>query len=470
MATATQTKKDSHLKTPPSTRDSSLIFGSLPELQRDQLGFYMNAFKQYGDVVRFRAFGPIYAYMFFHPDDIEYILRRNNTNYHKGIAHQRFKSLLGEGLLTSEGKIWLKQRRLSQPAFHRQRIAGFATTMTNATASMLEHWQSYAGSGQAFDVSAEMTRLTLQIVGQTLFNTDISGDEVKVVRDALYVALDYLNYRVSHFTLDFMERLPTRRNRQYRKAQRILDKLVYDIIAERRQSGGDTGDLLSMLLLARDEETGEGMSDKQLHDEVMTLILAGHETTANTLTWTWYLLAQHPEVERKLHDELARVLSGRTPTVADLAQLPYTKMVIEESLRLYPPAWGMSRHAVADDEIRGYRVPAGTEVAVVQYVTHRHPDFWENPEAFDPERFTPERSAGRPNFAYFPFGGGPRLCIGNTFALMEAQLILAMIAQTYRLRLVPGQTIEPEPIITLRPRRGISMTLEPATVSSSSSV
>jgi cytochrome P450 len=212
------------------------------------------------------------------------------------------------------------------------------------------------------------------------------------------------------------------------------------------------------------------MSDKQLHDEVMTLVLAGHETTANTLTWTWYLLAQHADVERKLHDELARVLGGRVPTVEDLQSLLYTKMLIEESLRLYPPAWGMSRHAVADDEIRGYRVPAGSEVAVVQYVTHRHPEFWDNPEAFDPERFTPERSAGRPNFAYFPFGGGPRLCIGNTFALMEAQLILAMIAQTYRLRLVPDQTIEPEPIITLRPRRGISMTLEPVSISSSSLV
>jgi cytochrome P450 len=408
--------------------------------------------------------------VFFHPDDIEYILRRNNTNYHKGIAHQRFKSLLGEGLLTSEGKFWLKQRRLAQPAFHRQRIAGFATTMTNAAASMLEHWQSYAANGQAFDISAEMTRLTLQIVGQTLFRTDISGDEAKVVRDALYVALDYLSYRVAHFTLEPMEYIPTRRNRQYWRARRILDKVVYDIIAERRQSEEDTGDLLSMLLLARDEETGEGMSDKQLHDEVMTLVLAGHETTANTLTWTWYLLAQHADVERKLHDELASVLGGRVPVVEDLQRLPYTKMVIEESLRLYPPAWGMSRHAVADDEIRGYRVPAGSEVAVVQYVTHRHPEFWDNPEAFDPDRFTPERSAGRPNFAYFPFGGGPRLCIGNTFALMEAQLILAMIAQTYRLRLVPDQTIEPEPIITLRPRRGISMTLEPVSISSSSLV
>ncbi len=470
MATAPQATNHSRLKTPPSTRGSSLIFGSLPELQQDQLGFYMNAFKQYGNVVRFRAFGPFYGYAFFHPDDIEYILRRNNQNYHKGIAHQRFKSMLGEGLLTSEGKFWLKQRRLAQPAFHRQRIAGFATTMTDASASMLERWQIYAERGQPFDISTEMTRLTLQVVGQTLFSTDISGDEARVVRNALYVALEHVNYTISHFTLEPMERIPTRQNRQYWKAQRILDKVVYDIIREHRQQGTDTGDLLSMLLLARDEETGEGMSDRQLHDEVMTLILAGHETTANTLTWTWYLLAQHPEMERKLHDELARVLGGRAPVVEDLSRLPYTKMVIDESLRLYPPAWGMSRHAIADDEIRGYRVPAGAEVAVVQYVTHRHPDFWDNPEEFDPERFTPERSAGRPNFAYFPFGGGPRLCIGNTFALMEAQLILAMVAQTYRLQLVPGQAIEPEPIITLRPRPRIQMTLAPAVVSSSSSV
>lgn len=432
------------------------VFGVMRELQHDQLGFYMKLRRQYGDIVRFRVLGPIFAYVLFHPNDIDYVLRRNQQNYHKGIAHQRFKSLLGEGLLTSDGALWRRERRLAQPAFHRQRIAGFATTMTEATAQMLERWQDYAQSGQAFDIAAEMTRLTLAVVGRTLFSTDVSG-EASTVRKNLYIALEHINYELSHFTLP--ERVPTPGNLRYFRAVRALDTVVHEIIDERRQSGEDRGDLLSMLMLARDEETGESMSDAQLRNEVMTLILAGHETTANTLTWTWYLLAQHPDVEHRLHEELASVLNGRTPTLEDLPRLPYARMILDEALRLYPPAWGMSRKTVNADEIRGYAIPAGAELAVVQYVTHRHPDFWENPEQFDPERFTPERSAGRPHFAYFPFGGGPRLCIGNTFALMEAHLILAMMAQTYSPRLVPNQRVVPEPIITLRPRDGLLVTV-----------
>jgi cytochrome P450 len=451
MTTAADNMVHNH---PPGPK-SSYLFGSLRELQRNPLPFYLRLQKEYGDIVRFRAVGPYYAYVFFHPDEIDYILRRNHQNYRKGIAHDRFRSMLGEGLLTSGGNLWLRQRRLMQPAFHRQRLVSFTTTMTNATAAMLERWQSRAEHGEAFDVSVEMTRLTLHIVGQTLFTTDISGDEAAVVRTALSTALDHINYGLSHIALP--ESFPTPRNLRYRKALRLLDEVVYDIIRERRPGGEDTGDLLSMLLLARDEETGEGMSDQQVHDEVLTLILAGHETTANALTWTWYLLSQYPQVEDKLHAELATVLGGRMPTAGDLPRLTYTKMVLEEALRLYPPAWGISRRALAADELKGYSIPAGAEVAVVQYVTHRHPDFWERPEVFDPERFTPARAKGRPNFAYFPFGGGPRLCIGNTFALTEAQVILAMVAQTYTLRLVPDQNIVPEPVVTLRPRSPLQM-------------
>lgn len=454
MATATK-EPVSTLRTMPGPLGNP-VFGVMRELQHDQLGFYMKLRRQYGDIVRFRVLGPIFAYVLFHPNDIDYVLRRNQQNYHKGIAHQRFKSLLGEGLLTSDGALWRRERRLAQPAFHRQRIAGFATTMTEATAQMLERWQDYAQSGQAFDIAAEMTRLTLAVVGRTLFSTDVSG-EASTVRKNLYIALEHINYELSHFTLP--ERVPTPGNLRYFRAVRALDTVVHEIIDERRQSGEDRGDLLSMLMLARDEETGESMSDAQLRNEVMTLILAGHETTANTLTWTWYLLAQHPDVEHRLHEELASVLNGRTPTLEDLPRLPYARMILDEALRLYPPAWGMSRKTVNADEIRGYAIPAGAELAVVQYVTHRHPDFWENPEQFDPERFTPERSAGRPHFAYFPFGGGPRLCIGNTFALMEAHLILAMMAQTYSPRLVPNQRVVPEPIITLRPRDGLLVTV-----------
>jgi len=242
----------------------------------------------------------------------------------------------------------------------------------------------------------------------------------------------------------------------------MLDKVVHGIITQRHQQGTDMGDLLSMLLSARDEETGQGMSDQQVHDEVMTLLLAGHETTANALTWTWYLLSQSPDVECRLHAELDQVLAGQLPTVERLADLPYTRMVLEEALRLYPPVFGLSRKPIADDEIGGYFVPANTLIWMSPYATHRHPDFWENPEVFDPERFSPQRSAGRPHFAHFPFGGGPRLCIGSNFAMMEAQLILTTVAQHYRLRLVPGHSVVPEVLLTMRPRNGLPMTLHDA--------
>ncbi|TME06375.1 MAG: cytochrome P450 [Chloroflexi bacterium] len=431
--------------------------GHLRDLQRDQLRFYANLRKKYGDIVRFRVLGPVFLNMFFHPNDIDYVLRRNHQNFQKGAALEIFKSLLGEGLLTSEGSFWLRQRRLAQPAFHRQRVAALAPIMTGATATMLERWQAFEQNGQSVDVSVEMTNLTFQIVAKALFSINVEG-EVDAVGRAFTVALEQINYRLNHLALP--DQFPTRHNRRYLQARRVLDSLVYDIIQQRRRTTEDRGDLLSMFLLARDEETGEQMSDKQLRDEVMTMILAGHETTANTMTWIFYLLAQHPVVERKLQAELASVLGGRAPSLTDLANLPYTRMIIDEALRLYPPAPGISRKAVADDEIGGYTIPAGSEIAVSQYVTHRHPDFWDRPEAFDPERFLPERSAQRPHFAYFPFGGGPRLCIGNAFALMEAHLILATIAQRYQLRLVPGHPVVPEPLVTLRPRFGLMMTLQ----------
>ena len=436
---------------------TAFFSGHLRDLQRDQLRFYANLRKKYGDIVRFRVLGSVFLNMFFHPNDIDYVLRRNHQNFQKGAALEIFKSLLGEGLLTSEGSFWLRQRRLAQPAFHRQRIAALAPIMTGATVAMLERWQAFEQIGQSFDVSVETTNLTFQIVAKALFSINIEG-EVDAVGRAFTVALEQINYRLNHLALP--DQFPTRRNRRYLQARRVLDSLVYDIIQQRRRTAEDRGDLLSMFLLARDEETGEQMSDKQLRDEVMTMILAGHETTANTLTWICYLLAQHRDVEQKLHAELASALGGREPTLADLARLPYTRMIIDEALRLYPPAPGMSRKAVADDEIGGYTIPAGSEIAVSQYVTHRHPDFWDRPETFDPERFLPERSARRPHFAYFPFGGGPRLCIGNAFALMEAHLILATIAQRYQLRLVPGHPVVPEPLVTLRPRFGLMMTLQ----------
>ncbi len=433
------------------------LLGNLREARRDPLAFYPAARRDYGDIVRFRSLGPLRWYLFSHPDDIDYVLRRNARNYHKGIFAASIVPLVGEGLLTSEGEVWRRQRRLEQPAFHRQRLAALAADMTAAAVATAEGWGEPARVGRPLDVAAEMSRLTLQIVGRALLGTDTSG-AAATVAGALPATLEYTMYRAeSVFPLPL--RLPTPRNRRFLRARAALDRLVYGIIAERRRTGADGDDLLSMLLAARDAETGEAMTDRQLRDEVLTILLAGHETTAVALSWTWFLLSQHPEAEATLHAELARVLGGRAPTAADVPRLPYTRQVIEEAMRLYPPVWATGRQALGDDEVRGYRLPAGSPVVLSPWVTHRHPDFWERPDAFEPERFAPGRAAGRPHLAYFPFGGGQRQCIGNGFALLEAQLIVATLAQRYRLRPVPGHPIEPEPTVTLRPRHGLPMTL-----------
>jgi cytochrome P450 len=413
-------------------------------------------FRRYGNVVSSRfLIWP--QYMVFHPTDVKRVLQEHHQQYSKDTYLFKFlRPVVGLGLFTNDGASWLHQRRLIQPMFHRQHLATFASVMTSATTDLLEGWRTAAQQERALDVSREMMRLTLRVVGQSLFSADLS-DEADVVGQAFTALLtplsDYLFNPVPPLGV------PTPRNRRIQRYIRELDTVVHEIITARRSAGQN--DLVTMLLTARDAATGEGMSDKQVRDEVMTLLIAGHETTSNLLTWTWYLLAQHPEVERQLHDELARVLGGRIPTMDDLAQLTYTHMVLEESLRLYPPAVGFNRKALAEDEVGGYRVPANTLIWLSPHVTHRHPEFWDDSEAFDPERFTPERVAARPHFAYFPFGGGPRQCIGNHFAMMEAQLVLATIAQRYRLRLVPGHPVEPQVLLTMRPRDGLPMTLHP---------
>lgn len=442
---------------PPGPRGKFLL-GSGPEVVRNPIRFYSNARRDFGDVVRLRALPTFYWYLISHPTGIERILQTNQQNYPKGkLFNKPVGLLMGNGLLTSEGEFWRRQRRLAQPAFHRQRIAALGGTMTRAAEEMLERWRAYEKSGEAFDVATEMTRLTLQIAGETLLSVDL-GNEASKVSGALRTAFEHLNYRMS-YPWALPEVFPTPRNRRFLKAKRALYDVVQEIISERRRQNADTGDLLSMLMLARDEETGEGMSDEQLRDEVMTILIAGHETGAAALAWCWYLLAKNPDAERKLREELERVLGGRTPTMEDLKDLPYTKMVFDEVLRLYPPAWALPRQAVEDDEIGGYRIPAKSFVVLSQYVTQRHPEFWEEPERFDPERFTPERVAERPRFAYFPFGGGSRRCIGDSFAMIEAQLILATVAQHFRPRLVSDQTIEEDPTFTLRPRGGVHVTL-----------
>jgi cytochrome P450 len=425
---------------------------------QNPIRFYMRMRREYGDVVRMRSLPTFYWYLIAHPEGVEHVLQTHQQNYRKGkLFTKPLSMLVGEGLLTSEGDFWRRQRRLAQPAFHRQRILALGETMTAAAEEMSRRWRGFEKSGEQFDVAMEMTHLTLQIAGRTLFGVDLGGEAGKV-GSALRIAFEHLNYRMS-YPWALPEALPTRRNRRFLRARRALDEVVYSIIRERRERATDTGDLLSMLLMARDEETGEGMSDEQLRDEVLTILIAGHETGAAALAWVWYLLAGHSEVEQKLHAELERVLGGRTPTIEDLPSLPYTKMIFDEVLRLYPPAWGLPRQSIDEDEIGGRRIPAKSILVVSQYVTQRHPDFWDNPDKFEPERFTPERVAARPRFAYYPFGGGARQCIGSNFALMEAQLAVATLAQHFRPRLSAGRVIDPDPTFTLRPRGGVVVTL-----------
>jgi cytochrome P450 len=443
-------------KIPPGPHGHFLL-GNVHEIQRDSIGFNMAMARQYGDVIRIRVITwP--TYMVFHPDDVKRVLQENNRNYSKDVySVNLLKPLLGQGLFTNDGPSWLHQRRLMQPAFHRKRLADFGTLMTSTTVTTLEQWRSSAERDRPLDIAEEMMRLTLRIVGEALFTIDLSNEA-----DTVGQAFTAVRTLLSDYVLNPFPPLgfPTPRNRRLQAAIRSLDSVVRVIINERRKPDTDTGDLLSMLMLARDEETGEGMNDRQLRDEVMTLLLAGHETTSNALTWTWYLLSQHPDVERRLHTELEEVLGGNLPTVEHLPNLQYTHMVIEEALRLYPPVFGFGRKAIGEDVLGGYYVPANTNIWLSPYVTHRHPDFWENPEMFNPARFSPERYANLPHFAHFPFGGGPRLCIGSNFAMMEAQLILATIAQSYRLKLLPGHMVETEVLLTVRPRNGLPMTLE----------
>lgn len=450
-------------RSPPGPR-GHFLFGSLPEIQRNPLEFLTCLAREYGDVAKFR-FAFFKGYLVSHPEAIKHILQDNNRNYNKdNFDYKMLKPVVGEGLLTSDDDLWLRQRRLIQPAFHRQRIQAFGSVMTETTLEMLERWHKLAAQGEPIDAAIEMMRLTLRIVGKALFGQDI-GREADVVGKAFAAVNADISARFRTLLSPPLF-LPTPGNRRLQASIRALNELVNGIIQARRAAfaAGERGgtDLLAMLLEAQDEESGEHMSDRQLRDEVMTLLLAGHETTANNLSWTWYLLSQHHQEEARLHAELGQVLGGRLPEVADLANLPYTRRVVQEALRLYPPAWILSRKAIQADELCGYAIPANAVVEMSPYIMHHHPRYWDDPAAFDPERFTEQRAAGRPAYAYFPFGGGPRLCIGRDFALLEAQLILATVAQRFRLRLVPGHPVELEPLVTLRPKYGLRMMMQAA--------
>ena len=423
------------------------------QMRDNQHELLRTLWQDYGDVVRIPS-AVRTLYLVSDPELVKHILQDNNRNYVKGRGLQKAKALVGHGLLTSEGDFWRRQRRLMQPAFHRQRIADFVQTMTTAAAVARDRMAEQAKQGVPVNVAASMMHLTLDIISQTMFSTALRPEEMAQVEEVMPFLLRVTTDRTTAL-LDVMEHLPTSNNKRYDEYRNRLDGIVYRIIEERRRSGQRHNDLLDMLLEAQDEDTGERMDDAQLRDEAITIFLAGHETTANLLAWALHLLSQHPQQSERLQAEVDGVLDGRVPTMADLGALRYTRMVLDEALRLYPPAWIFSRAAVKDDRLGTYDLPTGTDVLISPYIIHRDPRFWQEPERFDPERFDPAVESDRPRFAYLPFGAGPRLCIGRDFALIEATLILAMLVQRFTFAPVAEKPVEPIVSFTLRPKNGV---------------
>ncbi|MGH9431978.1 MAG: cytochrome P450 [Terriglobia bacterium] len=435
---------------PPGPRGHFLL-GVLPEIRRDELDFLTHCVREYGDVCYVRVVN-IPAYIVSNPEDIETVLIAKNSNFIKSVYLRESRALFGQGLLTSEGGFWLRQRRLLQPAFHHSRIAGYGTTMTGYAERMVATWRD----GEVRDIHEDMGNLTMEIIAQVLFGDDLSTD-TREAGDALRIFFDQFDDRFGLYVIP--DWLPTPGNLRYRNAIRRLDQIIGRVIHERGAKSFDNGDILSSLLRVQDED-GSQMTETQVRDEVMTLFFTGHETTALALSWTWYLLAQHPEVVAKLSAELDAVLAGRVPAVEDLPKLIYTEWVVKESLRLYPPAYGIVREALTDVEIGGYAIPKGSTVAIFPWSVHRDPRYYEDPEAFRPERWDNNFQKTLPRCAYIPFGAGPRICIGNAFALTEVTLLLAAIARKFQVTLVPGHKVALSPSLTLRPRKGIKVTLK----------
>lgn len=437
----------------------NLLFGSAAAFRRDPLELFKQAFDDHGDVVRLR-FGPKLVHLLAHPSHVKYVLQDNPGNFSKA-SYDTLEKGIGEGLISSEGDLWRRQRRMIEPIFRRERIEAMAETMVGATKEMLGEWHTHANdrSNIPLDVPREMRRLAVRIISRALFTTDISPTQADEFGKALEAGFRYGTDRFGKF-FALPERVPTPANLRYLRAIRTVDTIIYSMIEERLRVGLQTEDLLSRLLQIRHKGTERAISKKQIRDEMLTMLAAGHATTALGLSWIWYLMDRNPDQANILRDEVDRVIGDRTPALEDLPRLSYVRRFVEESLRLFPPAPGWALKLEEADEISGFAIPKGSHIVLSPYVTHRHPDFWDNPDRFDPDRFLPSRAADRPRYAYFPFSGGPRSCLGKNFAMLEMQLIVAMVSQSFELSVVHNHPIEPEAIATLQFQYGLPMNLE----------
>ncbi len=443
----------------PGPRGAAL-FGVMAGVWRDRLGMMSGITEDFGDAVRFKL-GPKSLYFFNHPDHAKHVLADNAANYHKGIGLVHAKKVLGDGLLTSEGDLWKQQRKTINPAFRRDRLARFAGLVAQEASGLTDSWRRRTRRGPTppVDVVQEMTALTLGVLGQTLLNADLGayesmGHAFDVVQDQAMFEMMTLNM-VPHA-------VPLPRHFRFRKASRELDRIVLDIVRRREESGQTGDDVLARLLADLAQETDEQVRRRRLRDELITILLAGHETTASTLSWTWYEIDRHPEVAARMREEAREVLGDGLPEYADLHRLTYTTQVIQEAMRLHPPVWILPRRSLAPDEVGGYHVPAGADVLVCPYTLHRHPRFWADPDRFDPGRFATDQAATQHKYAYIPFGGGPRFCIGNNLGMMEAVFVAAMVAREFRLELQPGREVVGEAMLSLRIRGGLPMIIHRA--------
>ena len=432
---------------------------SMRRLRRDPLAEYLALRRQYGDIIRLARL-PRPLVLVSHPDAIQHVLRDHAHNYRKGVFFKSIAAIQGQGLLTSEGEEWRRQRRLAQPAFQPRQLARLGPILQDEAQSIAQGWRVAARTGEPINVSDWMHRFTFRVVGRALLGLE-PGVVDQVGQQLQEIAPPLMQRLASGKTYGWA--IPTAQQRRFRQAVSAYHEIVQQLIESRRQTrqsdGSEPEDLLARLIAAHDDPLVDRMTDQQLRDEVITLIGAGVETSAHALSWTWHLLAQHPDVTHQLQAELDAVLGTRSPTLADLPQLPYSRMILDETLRLYPPSAILPRQANAVDRIGGYRIPRHAVIMMSQYVTHRHPDFWPEPEQFDPGRFAPAQTDMRHRFAYFPFGEGPRVCIGRSLALMEMHVTLATLAQVYTLQEMPGRVVQPELAATLRPRHGLWMTV-----------